>query len=122
MTKNGTRAFYAMLALLFGAFIACWATGPFGHRCTVNKPPWGLAFMTAFQVLWGPFALYQMRKSELMSMNKSNLKESLKKAKTLALDNKKKKEYNEIEMKNQQVHMFIFLQGAITLIYIIQFS
>ena len=50
-------------------------------------------------MIWSPFVLYSMRKTELLKTDKEGIKNLIKTSKDLALDMKDRKEFNEDEMK-----------------------
>ena len=84
---------------LFALFIFAFSDPEHGVYCKSDRFPIGLILMSIFQLIWSPFALYTMRKSELLNANKEGLKEIFNQSKTLALDSKKKENYDEDELK-----------------------
>ena len=65
--------------------------------------------MGAFMFLWTLYVIFSMRSDQIMSMKTENVKEVLKFTKEMALDNKKKSEFNAEKMKEAQRKMFILL-------------
>ena len=101
LTSAQRKGLYAMIGILCVVFISSFFLGHYGVYCSAGTYPYGLMFMSLFQLVWSPFALYNMKTSPLMKANKEGVKEIFKTSKTLALDSKKKEEHDEEAMKEQ---------------------
>lgn len=96
--NRSDKMLVAITGLLVIIFVACWISGDYSVHCSSTRYPYGLVFMGLFQLVWSPFVIFKMRKSELVSVKKDGLKNIFTTSKNLALDFKKKEEFNPEEM------------------------
>jgi len=75
--------------------------------------------MSTFLFCWTIYVIYSLRGEEIVKIKTDNVKEILKFTKEMALDNKKKPEFNAEIMQVAQRRMFILLQVATLIVMII---
>lgn len=101
--------FLMILLVLIYVSIFFTGFGTNGIKCTAEERSKGLCFMSSFLFFWTIYVIYSLRGEEIVKIKTDNVKEIFKFTKEMALNNKKKPEFNADIMQVAQRRMFILL-------------
>lgn len=109
LSSSSLKLLIVVIIFTVPMFASLLFIGTNGVKCTYNETSKGLWLMSAFLILWTIFVIFAMRSHKVLSIKTENIKEVLKFTKEMALDNKKKTEFDAEKMQDAQKKMFILL-------------